>query len=734
MARATMGAILLLAALPGAAQEMVSSFEDAADLERFGIPDTITAERVQEHATDGEWALRLEIPGSERDTWPGVFVPVDVDSTQFTVFALDAFNPQDDRLALSWRIDLADGETQFGGTSLAPGESTRVEIWIAALGPINRLLLYRRMPRTDATIYIDNLHWATIENRFTPIHYVDGGPAPAPTGAERERGFILFSRPLTDVVFANSVPRAEERIESIDAVATPGEYEPATLSLHALEDLAQVRVSFEGVPATGEVLPIRALNKRVTYSSDSFIVDMPVLCERREAVDVPAGGSKRWVIDLLVAPDAAPGLHEGTITIAAEGREPVTVPLRLRVLPYELLEPADMFWGEYYKGPQLAGTEEGRLEEMRRDLADQRAHGMTSVGLTFGVPREAVTWADGEYVLDLDGTQYAAFMDMYVGLGFPMPVIQLSDSGQHAPGMEEFALDSDDWAERYIAFWRAMQAEHERRGWPEVIVQPVDEPGWKDQGAKDRNVRCLKLLKQIRGMRTEQDGPKDEYFEQIAGPWADVWNYNGGIGDRETVEAAQADGHIITVYNCDVESYRPEVDRWVAGWFQIAAGISGCYNWAYMSWGGSPYDDNDHNYGTWMHVYPPLGDEPGGPSTGWIGAREGVDDYRYVHTLREAISRAEASDNADAKAAAAEAHAELKRIVGTIIYSPRVRNAARWTESGTDDDGRKTIGGTLKLDNGWTHAEYAVNRWLIAQHTTAIMQALGEIEDAGGGG
>ncbi len=721
----------LLAALPAAGQQMITSFETEADLEGVQIPPSITAERVQTHATDGEWALRLDIPGSEKDTWPGMGVPVTVDSTQYTVFAFDAFNPQDDNLSLNWRIDFQDETKEFGGTSLKAASNTRVEIWVAARGPIKRVLLYRRMPRSDATVVLDNLHWDTVEDRFTPLHYVDEAEAPAATEAESAQGFIMFGRPLTDVVFANSPPRAEERIETIDAVATPGEYEPATFSLHALTDLSQVQVSFDGIPATGEVLPVRALDKRVTYSSDSYIADMPVLCERREAVDVAAGASKRWVLDLHVSADAASGLHEGAVTIATGGREPVTVPLRLRVLPYHLQEPTDVFWGEYYKGPQLADTEEGRLEEMRRDLADQRAHGMSSVGLTFGIPTEAVVWNDGEYVLSLDGTQYAAFMDMYVELGFPMPVIQLSDSGQHAPGMSELDFESEEWGERYKAFWRAVQAEHSRRGWPEVIVQPVDEPGWKDEGARQRNLRCLKLLKQIPDMRTEQDGPGDEYFEEVAGPWADVWNYNGGIGEAETVDTAQANGHIVTVYNCDVESYRPEVDRYVAGWFQVAADTSGCYNWAYMSWGGSPYNDNDHNHGTWMHVYPPLGDEPGGPSTGWIGAREGVDDYRYIHTLRQAITRAEASDNAAAKRAAAEARAELERIIGTIAYSPRVRNGAKWTERGTDDEGRRTIGGTLRLGNGWTHAEYDVNRWIVAQHTMAIMRALGEI-DAGG--
>ncbi len=731
MARASLYLALagVLTACASAAAEPITSFEDEASLERF-TPGGVTMERVREHASDGEWSLRVDFPGSERDTWPGVSLIADIDTTQYQVLSFDAFNPAPEPVALSWRIDLADGRNQFAGTSLRADDTTHVEVWISGLGPIERILLYRRMPRADCTLYFDNFGWAKMDDRFEPMYYVDDAEPPAPTDAEQQRGFIVFGRPLTDVVFANCIPRAEERIDTIDAVATPGEYEPATLSLYALEDLSQVRVSFDGIPATGEVLPVRCLNKRETYSSDLYIADMPVLCERRAAVDVGAQTSKRWVIDLRVAEDAAPGVHEGTVTIAAAGREPVALPLRLRVLPYALLEPTDMFWGEYYQGPRLATDDEGRITEMRGDLADQRAHGMTSVGLCFGVPAESITWTDdGACELSLDGTLYAAFMDAYVELGFPMPVIQLSDSGQAAAGMAgDFAFESEEWGEHYQAFWGAMQAEHQRRGWPEVIVQPVDEPGWQDQVARDRNVRCLRLLKQIPGLRTEQDGPGDAYFHDVAGPLADVWNYNGGIGQPAVVQAAQADGHIVTLYNCDVESYRPEVDRYVTGWFQLAAKVNGCFNWAYMSWRGSPYDDNDHAVGTWMHVYPPMGDEPGGPSTGWIGAREGIDDYRYVHTLRAAIARALASDNVAAQQAARAAQAELDRLIASIQYSPRVRNTAQWTVRETREDGTRILSGTLKLPNGWSHADYAVHRWVIAEQTMRVLEALGEIE------
>jgi len=43
-------------------------FETEAETARFPGPVT----RVREHATRGDWSLKFECPGNEKDTWPGV--------------------------------------------------------------------------------------------------------------------------------------------------------------------------------------------------------------------------------------------------------------------------------------------------------------------------------------------------------------------------------------------------------------------------------------------------------------------------------------------------------------------------------------------------------------------------------------------------------------------------------------------------------------------------------------
>jgi len=741
----TLSAILLLSST--VLGQPISSFETEDESKVLRPSGGTKTTRVQEHATHEQYALKCVFPGNERDTWPGLaFEPQEVDLTKYHILGIDVYNPSDGPVALSWRIDGANGQNMFTGQSIPPKKTHTAQLFIKDLttnlgtSQIKRFFPYIRMPRRDVTLYFDNLRFMTLDLRFTPMIYEEtAAPAP-PTAEERRRGYALFARHWLDVVFPNSRPRPGERGVDLKTFATPGEYEPVTFSVHALRDLAKATVTVSALrgpqteipPTEITVYPVCCLNKRVTYSSDSYVRDLPVLLERRREVDIAKGQSRRFWIDVHVPTATPPGIYRGTATLKSSNAPEGRVPLTVRVLPFELHEPRDMIWGEYYTGPKLAKDEAEKREFLDRDLRDMREHGATSVGLCIGAPTDRAKMTARGVELDFDGSSlWEHFMNRYRDLGFPAPVVQLSDSGQGFASSLKLTLGSDEYAAAYKGLWMAIQELCKEKGWPEIIVQPVDEPGWQGRDAKDRNVTLLKLLKQIPGLRTEQDGPGDSYFHKEAGPYADVWNYNGGIGAPEVVASAQKQGHLVMLYNCDVESYRPEIGRYVPGFFQKRAGISGCYNWSYMSWRGSPYDDLDHTTGTWMHVYPPFKDEVGGPSTGWQGFREGVDDYKYIATLEQTVTKARASGRPEAVRAAAKAEGTLKHVLSSIAYSPRVRSRARWTSVRVEThEGavRKFISGTLKLPNGWSFDTYDLARWQVADATLEIMAALGEVD------
>lgn len=719
----------------------LASFEEDSQASVVS-PSGLVATRVAEHASAGQYSLRLQVKGSEKDSWPGVmWHPASPDLSGVTVLAADFYNAESFPVALSYRLDDNTGKNLFGGAELAPGKMTTVEIWLPAyryqldLRNMKQVLLYFRMPRRDLTVYLDNLRYVANSARFRPLVYRETAPQPEVAAAETARGYVLFARHWSKSVFPNSRPLAGERQPRLAGFACPGQTVPLTLSLWALRDLGPTQVTVTELksgkatlPASiARVYPVRCLDKRVVYSSDSYLKDMPVLLEERPSVAVAAGRAQSYWLDVAVPVDAAPGLYEGQALVKPASGEATAVPVKLRVLPFKLAEPRHMFWGEYYTGPKFVKTPEETNAAVVRELTDQRAHGMTSVGMCWGLGDKEFAVKDGEVLIQPDPSgRYVAFMNAYKRLGFPMPVIQLNDGGQAAAAGER--LGTEAWKKLYQGYWIALRRYHQVQGWPEVIIQPVDEPGWQGPDERERNVICLKALKEVPGLRTEQDGPGDGYFLNVAGPFADVWNFNGALPAPDVLAGIQKKGKIVLTYNNDVESYRPECDRYVCGFYQLRSGARGAFNWEYMGFGGSPYDDQDAPEDSWVHRYPAIPElgEVGGFSTGWQGTREGVTDFRFAHTLQQAVARGLKSRSRSARTAAQRGQQALASLVSTLDYRPATRGTAQWTGTETAADGTRMVTGQLKMPNGWDFETYDQARWQLAAATWDIMAALGE--------
>ncbi len=160
----------------------ITSFETAESLDMFSAGNAVI-ERVQEHASDGEWSLKISITGSETDTWPGVsFTPPDPDLSERMVLAFDVYNPDPDYAALSYRVDDGNGKTRFEGARLNPGKSTEVEIYVKAMSSdldisnIVKFYLYSRMPRRDYVWYLDNFRYTDGSYVFKPRRYLETNP------------------------------------------------------------------------------------------------------------------------------------------------------------------------------------------------------------------------------------------------------------------------------------------------------------------------------------------------------------------------------------------------------------------------------------------------------------------------------------------------------------------------------------------------------------------------------
>lgn len=722
------------------------SFETQDDLVALHPSGLSVFERVQKHATDGQWALRVVFPGSQKDTWPGFGVsPPSPDLSAGQSLIFDVYNPQEQACSLSWRIDDQDRHSVFGGTSIPPQKTKRVEIWVRPLRNqlnlqrMQQFYLYYRMPREDWELFFDNFQFADPSYVFREITHV---PAVRPQGLPAADGpaLIAFQRPWMEHVFPDDWPAEGESTDTLSLAATPREYEPLTVSLAARRQVRALKATlsdFTGpgkIPATqADLRVVRCLDKRWIYNDEQmrYLAQTPVLLEPQPegGLELPTGQVSSFWITLHVPAGIPPGVYEAKLTITAEESaaeaKPVLIelPVRLRVYSFELPEVADKWWGVYYTGPVALELGED-LEKMERHLIDMREHGMTSVGLCFGWD-VAQTDVDGRRVdfLPPGRSRYETFMDLYTRLKFPAPLIQLHDTVQSAVGSKIRATDPL-FADAYADTWKFVADYAKARKWPEIIIQPVDEPAWQGEAEKERNRQLLDILQRLAPeLRTEQDGPGDDYFHKVAGPLADVWNYNGSLAEPEVIRQAKAEGKIILIYNCDVEWYRPLVDRYVAGWFQLASGADGCFNWAYQSFSGDPYDDQDAQYGDHIAHYPTTADRPGGPSVAWEGFREGIDDYKYVALLRSLTEQARKKGDKKARNLADEAERELADLLGSLSYSSHIRNSARF-ERYWEEEGKLFVSGVMTLPNGWDTRRYDAARRTLADLATRLKQAL----------
>jgi hypothetical protein len=63
----------------------------------------------------------------------------------------------------------------------------------------------------------------TVPSSYKEMPFVETAAEPDLTSEEKQRGYLLFHRPITEPAYPNSRPRAHERLKQLVAFATPGD-------------------------------------------------------------------------------------------------------------------------------------------------------------------------------------------------------------------------------------------------------------------------------------------------------------------------------------------------------------------------------------------------------------------------------------------------------------------------------------------------------------------------------
>ena len=719
---------------------LLAGFEQDLGPVRVSLPSK--GERVKEHATEGEYALRADFVSGGDKRLNGVFLQdVRVNEwTPYAFFTFDMYNANEFPITMHVRFDLGDGGTAWDNATAQPMTLTHASLGIGrnwSTLKVKSVLLYNysvELPR-PCSLYFDNFR-LSIPDYMTGVHsvkLVDTFAEAPPSPEESARGYRFFHRNTLDIVYEDSKPRPEELLGALDAFGTPGEPEPLTFAVRALRDLGECRASVSDlIGPHGKAIPtgaievgtVRCLRKMWAQHGVPFYYEsIPAFIQARPSIKVSKDTTQSFWLTVRVPADCPPGLYQGTVRLEAEKGGTATAPLSVRVLPFRLEPvPHGKSFGVYYTTP----WQKDHRAQYDKDFRDMRDHGMTNVGLCLSPPLKDYKYEGGVVKLDWDGTSdFEMAIEAYKKYGFPEPLLCISMGA-----MTQFAarfgdIDSGAYAKAFLDIMKAIAQWGRAHGWPEVIWQPADEPNWHGEGLRHDALRLLHILKSG-GFRTEMDGRFDEWGVKalVANPDVDILTNHYFNLQQDLIDRTHRAGQKIQLYNWDENGFQPERMRQVPGLVAWKTGLDGTYTWAYQTLGGrSQYDDLDGGIDDSFY-YSPAGQEIGGPSTGWEAYREGVKDYRFLQTLDASLKTLETSNDPSDKKLAAQCRAEVEAILREVkVWRDAGYCGAfssPWHRDYQDATGQRYCEGPAPSFSEWPLDRFDKVRWQLA---TMIMKA-----------
>ncbi len=594
-------------------------------------------------------------------------------------------------------------------TALVPVASTNPRAWAAPLPAI--VLAPKPVDRsTDRRARSQ----PTVPSTYEEMPFVETAAEPGLTPDEKQRGYLLFHRPITEPVYPNSKPHGHERLEQLVAFAAPGEFEPLTFSIYPLRDLLNLKVRCSPLTCgAGEIPGAKITVHLVTYwnvgypryTSRSTYRRTPELLEQVTVHSSPQGECQRYWIRIQVPEDTKPGVYRGTVSVWDEGFEKaIQIPVALRVLGFQLCRDSAKHYSTYYYARNRTQYT-GKSESFIQKAASNEYRAMVAYGLDMS-PTMYLACDDGRTIR----LPYPEELDrmLQAGLAGPIPVTagnvisrfyrDTTPDGERGSHWHISKMPSPDFYERITASFEAFEADRKAKGWPEFICCPIDEVtgSRKDFGAK------VYAAVKAAGIRTYATKDPTAADAEPYRPHIDIWcsqpysvPYEKIIG-QDRYEYWSYPNHNAG----EIKDRRVmcKGGRMTYGFGFWRSGYTTLIPW---NWSWTPGNDQfDYLRGSRSGCGQRI-DEEGEviPAVYWECFREGNDDARYIYTLQQAVFQREGSPDANCRRAIAEARALLQDTWNAIEVQQK-----------------------YLADGMWSSEEFNTRRWLLAQAIAKLLQ------------
>ncbi|MCK5845244.1 MAG: hypothetical protein KAG97_11085, partial [Victivallales bacterium] len=551
--------------------------------------------------------------------------------------------------------------------------------------------------------------------------HIEKKSMPIFTDSEKKRGIVLFHRSYLACIWPNTVPLRREIDREVRIFATLGEYEPITFTLLPLRDINDVRISFSPLksaegntidPADIAVKTVKYMYVRPNYKTEGVYYRAPdVLIPYDKPLRLTKMENRRVWATLHVNPKTPAGVYKGKATISTADGTLGEIAILVRVIPIVLEKDQSLTYAFYYRHPYdlaaIAPDAFSREWLRRRAVFEHRdmvAHGMNGIVLRCWAPAPK----NGKWRFNFDALAETIDLLRSHGMTRPLPlsIPVFSTYRQYikAP-IGSHIINVQMPPKKFFNTITAMVAKIERerkiRKWPEFLYYPVDEPSTADNSVNFM-LEVLKAIKRIPGVRTYVTAdPEHEQFAPLR-PYIDVWCCQPFNPDCKTV-VADMKARPGVEYWCYPNHVSGENNhttvtgaRMTYGFGFWRSGFRTLIPWIYHYDNGNPWNYLD---GSCMDFFNRTGDDAAPiPVAMYEAYREGIDDGRYVFTLKQWIERAK---NAGRNDLAKKAESDLAYVWDSVKVQKK-----------------------YKFDDMWDPEAFDIYRWILAQRIFELKNSL----------
>jgi glycosyl hydrolase family 123 len=345
----------------------------------------------------------------------------------------------------------------------------------------------------------------------------DTGGAPGSAESGGEPGLSTFITPTTKVILPGYIPTADEaQYEQINLFAARGESEAFSLGIRNLSGVRPVSIEVTDLVNDNVTLPAEIVTNRLVLAYPANMLagngqyrpairPMVLLKPPENQWAFPPYTTHNYFVDVHVPDDAKAGFYTGQVLVKSSGKLTKSIDLKLEVLPFKL-KTNGFHAGAY--GTTWDIWEGGFFGYYPEMIEMDSRYGFNMAGGFFNKDGEIPfkRRKSGELVVDVQHPKFWKFNTTMQTLkshgmgdvafwnwGASGKVRQFNDVLEKAgvPG-----IDTEAGKLGFAEMCRAIKLAEKSFNWPELVINPYDE-ALKDQNATREIIESIPYVRRL---------------------------------------------------------------------------------------------------------------------------------------------------------------------------------------------------------------------------------------------